>query len=53
MFWFVILLAFGAIFLLAWLGGMLVNRGFQVGPDDANAFIPGPHPHDHDDLGGH
>jgi hypothetical protein len=60
MFWLVILLAFVAIFLLSWIGGLLINRGLQIGPDDANSFIPGPNPHhrdDHDhhdhDPGGH
>ena len=53
MFWLLILIAFGVIFLLSWLGGAMVNRGMKIGPSDANAFIPGlHHPHD-DDLGGH
>jgi hypothetical protein len=53
MFWVIILLAFAAIFLLSWIGGVLDNRGMHIGPRDGNSFIPGLHTHHDDHPGGH
>ena len=54
MFWIAILLSFGAIALLAWIGAAMVNRGFTIGPDEDRApYIPGLLPPDDDDIHHH
>jgi hypothetical protein len=35
--------AFVVIFALSWLGGILVNRGLEIGADEDKPMIPGPH----------
>jgi hypothetical protein len=53
MFWIAILLCFGAIGLLAWIGGALVNRGLNTRPPDDTPFIPGLRPPNDDDIHHH
>ena len=48
MIWLMILAAFAVIFALSWLGGILVNRGLEIGADEDKPLVPGPH-HFHGD----
>lgn len=49
MFWTAIFASFGAIAVLAWIGGALVNRGLKIGDNDPDVpIIPGLHQHDDD-----
>ena len=53
MFWIAIVLSFGAICLLVWIGAAVVNRGLTIGDEDGGPFIPLVRPPNDDDIHPH